>query len=405
MDTVSLAAKRHFAIRDLDGHAVVNGLLACLFATTAPLAILLASARQGGLDGPLISSWIFAAYAIGGALTVPLALRYRQPLGMGWSIPAAALVGPAFAQFTVSDIVGAYVVTALLVLALGVTRTVSRLMAIIPLPVMMGMTAGVFLPFGVNILRGLAEVPATTSAMAVAFFVTPRLPALGSKLPPILMALAAGLAAMTFEAPISPLQPVEHVLVRPLLLLPTFSWPALLALVLPLAVTVVGIHNPQGFAVLRQTGHSPPVDVVTDACGVASILMAIFGCGPACLTGPANAIIVSSGERMRHYAAALVFGLAMIMFGLFAPVAVDLAAALPTQFIAVLGGLALLPVLRSTFVAAFSSGRFTFGALVSFVTATSGIALLHIGGAFWALVFGTAASFAFEHRDFARSNQ
>jgi benzoate membrane transport protein len=81
---------------------------------------------------------------------------------------------------------------------------------------------------------------------------------------------------------------------------------------------------------------------------------------------------------------------------------VELAASVPAEFIGVLGGLALLPVLRGTFVAAFSGGRFTFGALVSFVTATSGIAFFHVGGAFWALVFGTAASLAFEHEDFRR---
>ena len=399
MDPAALSAKRHLSIRDFDGHAIVNGLLACLFATTAPLAILLASARQGNLDGSLVSSWIFAAYTIGGALTIPLVLRYRQPLGTGWSIPAAALVGPAFAQFALSDIVGAYVVTGLLILALGVTRTASRLMTIIPLPIMMGMTAGVFLPFGVSILRGLIEIPFAAAAMCVAFLVTPRLPVLG-KVPPVLVALAAGLLTL-LEAPTGPTQSVDHWLVQPLLLIPTFSWPAQLALVLPLAVTVIGIQNPQGFAVLGQTGHVPPVDVVTDACGLASLPMAFLGCGPACLTGPANAIIVSSGETSRHYAAALVFGTAMVLFGIFAPVAVGLSAMLPTQFIAVLGGLALLPVLRSTFVAAFSRGDFTFGALVSFVTATSGVTLLHIGAAFWALVFGTAASFAFEHKDFA----
>jgi len=400
---MSLAVKWRLLLGALDRHAIVNGLLACLFATTAPLSILLASARQGGLDTSLVSSWIFAAYGIGGALTVPLALYYRQPLGMGWSIPAAALVGPAFAQFAFSDIVGAYVVTALLLLALGLTRTVSLLMRAIPLPVMMAMTAGVFLPFGINVLHGLVDMPITTSAMSLAFLATPRLPGVGQKIPPVLTALAAGLAAMAFEASVPPAAAIDHVLAHPLLLLPTFSWPALVALVLPLSVTVIGIHNPQGFAVLRQTGHAPPVDVVTDACGLASVPMALLGCGPACLTGPANAIIVSSGDPRRHYAAALVFGMAMLVFGLFAPVAVELAASLPAELIAVLGGLALLPVLRSTFVAAFSGGRFTFGALVAFVTATSGIALFSVGAAFWALIFGTAASLAFEHKDFRQA--
>ena len=401
---MSLTARFLPAVADFDRHAVVNGLLACLFAITAPLSILLASARQGGLETSLVSSWIFAAYGLGGALTLVLASWYRQPLGMGWSIPAAALIGPAFAQFGLSDIVGVYLATALLLLALGLTRSVSLLMKVIPLPVMMAMTAGVFLPFGVNVLRGFVDMPVATTAMSLAFLATPRFPVVGKWTPPVLSALAAGLLAMLFEAPSSAPTSFALALAHPLFLAPTFSWPAMIALVLPLTVTVVGIHNPQGFAVLRQSGHAPPVDIVTDACGLLSIAMAFLGSGPACLTGPANAIIVASGEPRRHYAAAIVFGIAMLVFGVLAPVAVELAASLPAELISVLGGLALLPVLRSTFVAAFSGRRFTFGALISFVTATSGIALFHVGGAFWALVFGTAASLAFEHEDFRQGD-
>jgi benzoate membrane transport protein len=218
-------------------------------------------------------------------------------------------------------------------------------------------------------------------------------------------ALVAGLVVMAFEPSSGSAPSLALSFAQPVFVPPTFSWPASIALVLPLAVTVIGIHNPQGFAVLRQAGHEPPIDVVTDACGVGSIASAVAGCGPMCLTGPANAIIVSSGEPRRHYAAALVFGTGMLLFGLFAPAAVALAAHAPAEFIAVLGGLALLPVLRSTFVAAFSTGRFTFGALVSFVTTTSGVALFQVGAAFWALVLGTAASLAFEYQDFARPRQ
>jgi benzoate membrane transport protein len=400
---MAVIARLRNLVGDFDRHAIVNGLLACLFAITAPLSILLASARQGNLAAPVVASWIFAAYTFGGVLTLMLSLRFRQPLGMAWSIPAAALIGPAFSQFAFSDIIGAYCGTALLLLVLGLTRSISLLMRAIPLPIMMGMTAGVFLPFGVNVLRGLADMPVTTSAMVLAFLLTPHIPVVGRLLPPVLSALAAGLLAMALEARGLPAASFDLSLARPVFFAPTFSGPAMLALVLPLAVTVVGIHNPQGFAVLRQTGHAPPVDVVTDACGLMSFASALVGCGPSCLTGPANAIIVSSGDARRHYAAAIVFGLGILVFGVLAPVAVELAAALPAELINVLGGLALLPVLRSTFVAAFAEGRFTFGALISFATATSGIAFFHVGAAFWALVFGTAASFAFEHGDFARA--
>ena len=59
-------------------------------------------------------------------------------------------------------------------------------------------------------------------------------------------------------------------------------------------------------------------------------------------------------------------GLIAIAYGLSAPFMVSLGLALPTAFIAMLGGLAMLRVLQSSFVAAFGT-RFTFGALITFV--------------------------------------
>jgi benzoate membrane transport protein len=391
------------AVLDLDRHNVVNGVFAWLFAATAALAILLAAARQGGLDDGFVASWIFAGYGLGGLLTLILTLVYRQPLGCGWSIPAAALVGPAFGHYAPGEIVGAYMATALLITLLGFTGGVSRLMNAVPMPVVMGMVAGVFLPFGLAILRGLGRMPGPTLAMVLSYLLLAGVPPLGRRFPPILGALIAGAVAAVASSDTSG-APIALSIVEPRLVPPTFAWSAMLELVLPLAVTVVGIHNPQGFAVLRQAGHEPPVDPVTVACGIASIPFGLLGCGPACLTGPANAIIVGSGRPERHYVGALVFGVAMLTFGLLAPAAVALAAALPGDFIGVLGGIALLPVLRAAFVSAFGSGRFTMGALVAAMTAVGNVSLLHIGAAFWALVFGVLVSAVLERDDFRNQN-
>ena len=73
--------------------------------------------------------------------------------------------------------------------------------------------------------------------------------------------------------------------------------------------------------------------------------------------------------------------------------------ATPAAFIAVLGGLAMLRVLQSSFVAAFSS-RFTLGALVTFVVTVSDISVLNIGAAFWGLIAGLAVSMLLERPDF-----
>ena len=64
-------------------------------------------------------------------------------------------------------------------------------------------------------------------------------------------------------------------------------------LVVPLTITVLVVQNAQGFAVLRAAGHNPPVNAVTVACGVGSLIAALVGAVSTCLTGPTNAIITA----------------------------------------------------------------------------------------------------------------
>ncbi len=59
----------------------------------------------------------------------------------------------------------------------------------------------------------------------------------------------------------------------------------------------------------------------------------------------------------------------------------------------------MLRVLQSSFVTAFS-GRFTLGALVTFVVTVADIKIFSIGAAFWGLLAGLALSWLLERSDF-----
>ena len=83
------------------------------------------------------------------------------------------------------------------------------------------------------------------------------------------------------------------------------------------------------------------------------------------------------------------------MFGLFAPLTMAVASGLPLAFIAALGGLAMLPVLNTSFRAAFGS-KPSMGALITFLVTISGVQLLNIGAPFWGLVFGYAVTLLLE---------
>jgi benzoate membrane transport protein len=172
----------------------------------------------------------------------------------------------------------------------------------------------------------------------------------------------------------------------------------MIELVVPLAITVLVVQNGQGIAVLRTAGHDVPVNMVTLACGAWSMLVAPMGGMCTCLTGPTNALLVSSGPRNRQYTAGIACGALAIAFGLFAPLFTNAMLGMPTAFVAVLAGLAMLRVLQVAFVTAFA-GRSSLGSLVTFLVTVSGITISSIGAAFWGLLAGLAVSVILERPD------
>ena len=234
--------------------------------------------------------------------------------------------------------------------------------------------------------------------MALVFFGLSALPALGRRMPPLIGALLVGAAAIAAFGRMGGLGVEDVGFIRPVLQAPVWSLPAMIELVVPLAITVLVVQNGQGFAVLQAAGHHPPVTVSTVVSGVGSLLSAAVGAVSSCLTGPTNALVTASGERHRQYTAAMFTGLLAIAFSLAAPTFSRLMLAAPKEYIMMLGGLAMLRVLQAAFITAFRT-RFTTGALVSFLVAD--VTVLNIGAAFWGLVAGLIIAWLLERADFA----
>src|SRR5699024_6508881 len=135
------------------------------------------------------------------------------------------------------------------------------------------------------------------------------------------------------------------------------------------------------------------------ASGAFSIVNACFGAVSACVTGPTNVLLTASGQRERQYTAALVYGVLSLVCALFAPVLVQFLLGTPEAFILALAGIAMLPALQQAFVTAFS-GRFTLGALVTFVVTVSGLDLFNVHAAFWGILLGYGISRIIEHSDY-----
>lgn len=386
-------------------HHLVNALVAFLFASTGPVALILTIGIAGGLSTENLSSWIFIGFVGGGAITLVMSWIYKQPLAFAWTISGTAIAGPALLKYEFGEVVGAYIVTGAIMILLGVSGGFKAIMRITPQPIVMAMVAGVFLKFGLLAVDAFDKEFKIAAAALVAFVVFSFWKPVAKILPPVLMALLAA-GYMALETGQFKLESeLAFAIAKPEFIEPIFSKAPLLDLVIPLLVSVLVLQNAQGITILRVAGHDPPTNTATFMCGAGSILFGAYGSVNTCMTGPVNAILASSGTPRFHFIGAYVWAGLAIAFGLMSPVVTKLALAVPEAFIYIIGGLAMLPVLQQAFSAGFGS-RFPIGATVTFVVTVTDLIpnvtvnLLGIGAPFWGLVFGAATSLLLERRDF-----
>ena len=350
-----------------------------------------------------MASWIFGGFALNGLLCVIVSMAYQQPLAFFWTIPGTVLVGPALQHSTFPEVVGAFIATGALLLFLGLSGLIKRIMAILPMPIIMAMVAGVFLKFSIDWIRALGDDPWIAVPMTAVFILISLSQSVSNRFPPMFGVLLIGTLAVFFAGSFNPEVSLRYEIISPTIIYPEFSLTTMVELVLPLAVAVLAAQNAQGIAILRSVGHAPPTNLITAACGGFSIVTAFFGTVSTCLTGPVNAILSSGGKIETQYVAAVIIGFLAILFGIHATLLTKFLLAMPGSFIATLAGLALLRILQSAFAISFG-GHFTMGALVSFIVTIADQSLLNIGAPFWGMVFGFATSWFLERKDFDRQS-
>jgi len=389
--------------RDFHIQAIVNGLLGFIFSASGPLAIILSVGTGAGMPAALIASWVLGCFGINGVLSLVLSWVYRKPLAFFWTIPGMVLMGEALTRLPFDEVIGAYLLTGALMLVLGLSGLIGRIMKAIPIAIVMAMVAGVFLKFGTDLIRHVQSDAWIAVPMILVFTTLTVFARIGRFIPPLIGSLLTGLLLISiFDAPNIALDQLRW-LAHPVVTAPVLSLRACLELVVPLAITVLVVQNGQGAAVLRAAGHEAPINTIASACGLWSMMTAMVGSVSTCLTGPTNAILVSSGPKESHYIGGITVGLLAMLFGFFSPGFISLLMATPAAFIVVLGGLAMLKVLQTAFQSAFKA-QFSFGALVCFLVTVSGIQIASIGAAFWGLLAGYIASRLFEPADFQPTN-
>lgn len=384
--------------RNLNVSTVGAGLVAAIFGCTGPALIIINGASDAGLSPQQITSWLSAVYLIGGLISLFMALYYKQPVTGAWSIPGAALVIAALPDFSLSEMIGAYLVASVFVLVLGLSGFVRKLVSWLPMPILMAMIGGVLFGFAIDVVAAGKTAPFIVGAAVVGYFVLSRFVKV---VPGVVGALVLGsvVAAFTggFEAAAQ-----GSGMILPSVTTPEWNWLAALGVGIPLAL-VIQAENIQSMGVMIAAGFRPPVNNMTVVSGAASVLVSSFGGHNGSIAGPMTAICGSDqagANRDGRYAASVVNGIVFVAFGALAGIAVTVVTVLPQPLIAAVAGLAMLSVLLTAFGGAFGAGRYRLGALVTLVVAMSDVTLLGISSPFWSLVAGVIASLVLEPADF-----
>ncbi|WP_315918439.1 benzoate/H(+) symporter BenE family transporter [Mesorhizobium sp. SP-1A] len=362
----------------------VSAFVAAIVGFGGTLAIIIAAAAAVGATQVQTASWVTAICLAMAVESLWLSWRTKMPIITAWSTPGAALIA-ASSGFTMAEAVGAFLVTAVLLIATGMLKPLTRLIAKIPASVASGMLAGIVVTFAVNAVKTIPADPWLILPLIAAFFVI-RLfnPALS-----VLAVLVGGGLAAFLTGRVGGLPAPE--LSTLTLTLPEFTASAIIGLALPLYLVTMASQNLSGLAVLRASGYNPEPGPLIGVTGFFSLLSAPFGASTTNLAAISAAICTGPDvhpDPAERWKTGPFYALAYLVFAVFGASLVAIFAVLPQSLIVLVAGLALTAPLANALSIALKNEAERMAATVTFAVTASGLTLFGVGSAFWGLVAG-----------------
>src|SRR5262249_29024166 len=196
---------------------LVSTATAALVATVAgvggTLPVVLAAAQAVGATPGQASSWVSGLGLATAASALALSVRYRMPIITAWSTPGAALIASRSGVPSFRAAVGAFVLSAILILLAAAIRPLGRLIERIPASIAAAMLAGILLRLVVAMVEHVPGAPLLVLSL-IALFLVARLfmPALAS-----LIVLAAGTLLAWSLGLVKPIPPISLSPLEPLM--------------------------------------------------------------------------------------------------------------------------------------------------------------------------------------------
>ena len=344
------------------------------------------AAQLAHLSAAQTASWVWSVSIGVGVTGAWLSYRYREPIITAWSTPGVAFLATVMPFTPYGEVIGAYMLSAIGFIVLGLSGAFERLVRWIPSGIAAGLLAGILLQFGVNAFGGASADPLLVIVLVLAYAVLRRFTSRFAVVGILLIGLALLLAQDRIDV-----QQLQLSLAAPVFEVPQFSLGSLLGVALPLfVITLTGQYMP-GMLVLRNDGFKTSANPILTVTGLGSLLMAPFGAHAFNVAAITAAICTGKDaheDPSKRYIAGLVCGALYVMVGVFGVTLATLFMVLPRTFVTTLAGLALLGAIGGSLANAMVDARTRETALITFLATAANVTLLGVGGAFWGLVAG-----------------
>lgn len=383
-----LSSSSAIRLNDLT-HPIVAGLISVIVNYGGTFILVFQAAKVADLSAELAASWVWSV-SIGVGLTgLFLSWRFREPIITAWSTPAAAFLVTALATTPYAEAVGAYMISAVAFVGLGLSGYFEKVIRLIPPGIASGLLAGILLQFGIGAFGGANVDPFLVGMLIVAYVVLKRFSARYA----VVGLLALGMVFLLTQDRVD-LSGLKLEFAAPVFTMPAFSLNALLSVALPLfLITLTGQYMP-GMLVLRNDGFKTSANPIVTVTGLGSLLMAPFGSHAFNIAAITAAIATgreAHEDPRKRWIAGIAAGSFYVLVGVFGVTLAAVFMAFPATFITTLAGLALLGTIGGSLAGAMADPTSREAALITFLASAANITLLGIGGAFWGLVIGLGA--------------
>ena len=384
-------------LHDFNMAAFWAGITGFVWYAFGAVPLHIAVSGQLGLTTAQSSSWMFIVWFSGAVSSIALSLCYRQPIPITWTIPGLVYLGTLAGQYTIAEMVGANLIAGALIIALGLMGVGARIMAWLPLPIVMGMFAGSILDYLTRLVSTTVSNIAVAGMTVVAFLLgraikSPKSSATG---PGDDRRRNRGLCHRRIRERPDRMGDAGHRRPRD-------------------RVFHVRLHRDHiadadpGHGPRQRAGHRIP-----DGAGIPGARRSndrrrgrdfnrqcvVRGASRHCckdrrrdIRGP------DAGPQSCRYWANVVAASLTILLAVAATPVMSLMGVLPRSYVFALAGLAVLSALQDAFEKAFG-GTLRFAALTAFGVAATPFSIAGIASAFWAIIAGMLAALVVERAE------